>query len=129
MPDIAIVRKAGVNPSTGRISKADKADIRRRIAIVSRVDRPAMLDHFLGGDNANSVGGFFGQEAASASEVKNPANILLGDVDYWAVPATDLGRKGEATQSQAESVRLWISKHLVGNGVVAADEIAVVYLK
>lgn len=129
MPTIAIIRKLGVNPSNGRIAKADKEDIRRRIAIVSRVDRPALLDFFLGGDTANNVGGFFSLTPAAASEVKNPANILLGDIDFWAVPEGDLGRKGEATQSQAESIRLWVSKHLVGNGVIQSDEIAVVYLK
>lgn len=128
MSTIHIIRKIGVDQSNGRIAKADKEDIRKRIAIVSRVDRPALLDLFLGGDTINDVGRFFSLPAATQAQVKNPAALPLGEISGWEVPESDLGRKGEATQSQSESIRLWITKHIVGNGIIAADEVAVIFV-
>jgi len=135
MSGIHIVRKVSPVLSRGRIARADKDRLRFVIATVSRVDRPAILNLFLGGDTANDVGSFFDLESASASAVKDPANLVLGRISGWQVPVSDLGRKAEAlgqdaaTASQAESIRLWVAKHIVGNGICHADEVAVIFVK
>jgi len=128
MSEIHIVRKVGVKASNGRIAKADKVNIRKRVGIISRVSRPAILDLFLGGETAAKVGGFFALVPASQADVKNPAKLALGEIDSFVVPASDLGRKGEATASQAESIRLWVTKHIVGHGICEADEVSVVFV-
>lgn len=128
MAEIHIIRKVGTSESNGRLSKVEKEDIRKRIGIISRVDRPAMLDMFLGGSTQKDIGGFFSLPPATQAQVKNPASLPLGEISGWQVPESDLGRKGEATNSQAESIRLWVTKHIVGNGVINADEVAVIYV-
>jgi len=125
---IAIVRKEGSKKSSGKASAKAKHELRQRIGIVSRVNRPAILDFFLGGTSAAERGEFFAKTAYAPSVVKNPVNILLGNVDCFVVPESDLGRKGKATPSQAESIRLWIAKHVVENGLCNADEVAVIFL-
>lgn len=123
---IAIVRKAG--PSKPEKKVTVLRNLRKRIGIISRVARPAILDFFLGEEGSKANPGFWKLSAATQAAVKNPALLLLDEIDFWIVPESDLGRKGEATASQAESIRLWISKHLVESGIVTAEEVAVVFL-
>jgi len=127
MASISIIRKARDKASKGRISKEDKDLIRLTVKHVSRVKRPALLAHFLGGPGANTPGEFFAMAPASQAAVKDPASLPLGRIEAWEVPQSDLGRKGQATASQAESIRLWLSKHVIGQGVVQADEVAVIF--
>jgi hypothetical protein len=111
-------------------SKAKRDEIRERVAALSRVDRPEIMDHFLA--TGRGASDFYKQQALPASVVNNPAERRFRHSDKgWTVPEGSLGRKGAQTigdadkaRSTAESLRIWINKHL--GEAVAASHLAVV---
>ncbi len=121
---ILVYRKTG-SSSRPVVRKADVEQIRRKVSIIARVQREGLLEHFI---PAPKVSPFHRQPSLLASLIDNPAlRRLEHEADGWLVPADSLGRKGEADRSQAQSIVLWLKKHVVDNGLANEDEISVVY--
>lgn len=89
-----------------KMTKADKVAMERRLA-VSRVNREAIVELF--------VSGQFNSLPTLPMEYRNsPALRTLDKIPAshgFIVPEASVGRKG-VSQSQANSIRLWITKNL-----------------
>lgn len=110
MAVIRIYRLESIHPAP-RPKVADVRAVRERTGRVARVPRDAVVDHFVPQGRAASC--FYKQPAVPASVVNNPAERRYNYSDAgWIVPPASLGRKGTADRSTAESLRLWINKHL-----------------
>ncbi len=121
--EIRVYRKV-TSADLPALRKSDVEIARKRIEALSRVDRPGLLEHFIPSPRKSP---FHRQPALLASLIDNPAMRRLEHLeDGWLVPADSLGRSGTADRSQAQSIVLWLKKHIVGNGLALADEIAVV---
>jgi hypothetical protein len=111
-------------------SEADRDLMLKRVAALSRVQRPELVDHFT--PRFGQPSPFYKQRALARTMVKNAAERRFDHQNAgWSVPAGSLGRKGRealATEvlarSTAESIRIWIVKHL--DVVVDPSAVAVV---
>jgi hypothetical protein len=99
--------------------KLAEANVNKRIGEVkkkgARVKRDDIIRFMFGG-------GFASLPITRQSIIDNP--IARAEATGWVIPTTSLGRKGEASQSQAESVRLWIKQNLNIDG----EDFAVIYI-
>lgn len=99
--------------------KLAEASIAKRIGEVkkkgARVNRDDIIRFFFGG-------GFASLPLTRQSIIDNP--IARAEAIGWDIPATSLGRKGEASITQTESVRLWIKNNLGIDG----EDFAVIYI-
>jgi hypothetical protein len=122
------IESSGPRPTT---TVAQRKEMRRRIAAMSRVDRDAVVDFFT--PQGKGTSDFYKLPCLPRAAVKDASarRYYHGD-EGWTVPAPSLGRYGldslthGATQarSTAESLRLWIAKHL--SDVVNPAHVAVV---
>lgn len=101
-----------------RPTKAESTAALRRIALKSRVERPALLDLV-------TSGAFYRLPALPRAVVKSPADLQLDHQDDgWTLPESDYGR---VSVPSAESLRAWVRMHL---GVwVNPEDVAIVALK
>ena len=125
MSQIRIYRKESAAKPVTKLAKATADEIRHRTSVLARVQRPDLLDHFMPTGNAKSA--FHRQPAISPSLAKNRGERILDHADKgWTLPESCLGRAGVADASQAQSVLLWIKKHIVEAGLADEAEICVV---
>ena len=110
MAVIRIYRLESIHPAP-RPKMATVRAVRERADRVARVRRDALVDHFSPEGRRGSD--FYRQPAVPASVINNPAERRYNYRDAgWIVPPECLGRAGTADRSTAESLRLWIGKHL-----------------
>lgn len=113
---IRIYRKTS-SASTRKPAKAAAEKVRTLVGLKCRVQRPALLDHFLSGD-------FHKQPALAPSVVDNRVDrIIEHHAAGWTVPADSLGRAGVVDASTAQSILLWIKQNVT---VVDPSEVSVV---
>jgi len=98
-------RKAGKTPHKG--TKALEA-ARKRINKTVRVKRDELVTFMLSGD--------FGHLPVTPQSVID-SPIRREEAIGYELPKECLGRKGVANPSQVESVRLWVKKNLMPEGV------------
>ena len=123
MAVIRIYRLESIHPAP-RPKAADVRAVRERTDRVARVPRPDVMDHFT--PQGRGASSFYKQPAVPASVVNNPAERRHNYDDAgWIVPVSSLGRYGRADRSTAESLRLWINKHLAPE-LLHASHLAVV---
>lgn len=121
--EIRIYRKESVYERP-KLNKDEVEAIRKRIALFARQERPSLLEHFI---PTGKVSDFYRQSELPGSVIDNrPLRITEHSGDGWTVPSDSLGRKGEASPSQAQSILLWIKQHIVGNGLANDGEVAVI---
>jgi hypothetical protein len=110
MAVIRIYRLESIHPAP-RPTKAVATAVRERLARLARVSRDAVVDHF--SPQGRAASSFYKQQAVPASVINNPAERRYTYRDAgWVVPPESLGRAARADRSTAESLRLWINKHL-----------------
>ncbi len=119
--DLKIYRKeSGYLPP--KFTKSERADIAKRIDALSRVDRPGITELFLSGQ-------FYKLPAVESAIVNNPP---LRRLDYgeacYSIPESDLGKAGQSGDEAktAQSIVLWVKKHIVQNGLCNEGEFSVV---
>ncbi len=88
--------------------KVAAATVEKRLAAIvkagARVQRPSLVRFLLGG-------GFQSLPLTRQSIIDSPVR-REAEATGWTVPVDSLGRGGEATASQTESLRLWVKKNL-----------------
>jgi hypothetical protein len=114
-----------------RPTAAQRKEMKQRIAALSRVNRDSVIDFFT--PQGRSESKFYKLPCLPRAAVKDAsARRYYHGEDGWTVPVPSLGRGGmdsltsgaEAARSTAESLRLWIAKHL--GDVVNPNHVAVV---
>lgn len=115
MGTITIYRRQSVKVK--RMGKVQLATALIAIGKRARVNRDALVEFFLCGE-------FNRLPVTPQSVIDSP--VARENAQGWVLPVDCLGRKGEATASVAESVRLWIKQNLAAYGV-DPDSVSVVY--
>ena len=111
-----------------RMTKAQKDALKNRldeikkvVRIRARVNRDSVIDFLCGGD-------FNKLPEVSSEIINNPVmRILDPKVKGWTVPESDLGRDGEASLSQRNSLVLWIKQNLSNVPEFDASKVSVCY--
>jgi hypothetical protein len=107
--------------------KATKAKIdatRKHLEIFCRVRRPDIEALFIP-SKANGVSDFYNLPKLSPQVIDNrPLRMTEHGDAGWIVPESNLGRKGAADASTAQSVLLWVKKNLAD--VVNPEDVSIV---
>jgi hypothetical protein len=112
-PVIAIYRK-GSNGKRRPMTKANRANLDRTIALRARVQRPGIVEFFAGGD-------FYRLPETPARVIDSPADrVLHHKANRFVVPVTEFGRVQEAVasgdpkamRSACQSLLLWVKQNL-----------------
>ncbi len=105
-----------------KLSASERKEIAHRISVLSRVDRPGITELFLSG-------GFYKLPEVASNIVNNPPLRRLDHLaDGYLIPDEDLGKAGQNGDEAktAQSIVLWIKKHIVANGLCNEGEFSVV---
>lgn len=116
MATIMIYRRTDCEPvklTPAQVKKA-AADIKKKGA---RVERPSLVKFLLGG--------LFSKLKVTPQSIIDSPVQRAAQGKGWEVPSDSLGRKGAATASQAESIRLWVKQNLTAYGI-DPDSVSVV---
>lgn len=112
-PVIAIYRK-GSDGKRRPMSKANRANLDRTIALRARVQRPDVVDFIAGGD-------FYRLPVTPGRVIDSPADRVLDHKgSRWVVPVDNFGRVQDAVasgdpkamRSACQSLLLWIKQNL-----------------
>lgn len=115
MSKLLIVRKSA--DKAPKLTKAQLAKTLEEVAKKQRVSRDDLVTFLLDGS-------FNKLPVVKQAEIDR-AQANRTQLEGWEIPASNLGRVGEATPSSRESVRLWIKQNLKEMGV-NPDDLSVV---
>lgn len=86
-------------------NKAEKAAERKRISLLSRVERDEIVEYFQNGNGFNRLPVYDNDQLSKESRI-------ISDPKGWEIPESAYGRSKELKNSLRETMRAWILRYL-----------------